>query len=281
MQICRTIKDIRKAVTRFKHSGESVGLVTTMGALHAGHLSLVENASANHTRVVATIFVNPTQFGETADLDAYPRTEDADCALLEAAGVDAVFIPSVDEMYPNGEETIVETTRLANILHGQVRPGHFRGVTTVVSKLFNIVGADAAYFGEKDYQQLNVIKQMVKDLHMPIDIHGVATMRDPDGLAMSSRNARLSEQDRQAGLVLSRSLDMAEKLAINGAKVEDLTQAIKDAITSEPRSTLRACDIVWADSFEPASGPITQKIGIMLSAEFGGVLLLDQREITP
>lgn len=281
MKICRSIKDIRAHVAKRRAEGASIGLVTTMGALHAGHISLVENALANHDYVIATIFVNPTQFSEEADLEAYPRTEAEDCEKLKRAGVDVVFIPTVDEIYPDGYETIVETTRLANMLHGKVRPGHFRGVTTVVSKLFNIVGADAAYFGEKDYQQLNVIRRMVRDLHMPIEIHGVTTIREPDGLAMSSRNNRLTSEDRKAGLVLSRSLDMAEKLAPDGAKVEDLVEAITAAITSEPRATLRACDIVWADSFEPASGPITNTIGIMLSAEFGDVLLLDQREITP
>ncbi len=281
MQICRTISELRKVIAMWRAQGQTLGLVTTMGALHAGHMSLVANATRDNDRVVATIFVNPTQFGEKADLDAYPRTEDEDCAQLQAAGVDAVFIPSVDEMYPDGEETIVETTRLANMLHGKVRPGHFRGVTTIVAKLFNIVGADAAYFGEKDYQQLNVIRKMVRDLHMPINIHGVTTMRERDGLAMSSRNVRLTPEDRIAGLVLSRSLAQAEKLAATGATVEDLQTAITDMINAEPRATLRACDIVVADTFELASGPITETIGIMLSAEFGDVLLLDQREITP
>lgn len=285
MQICRTIAEFRAEIAGYRASGDSVGLVTTMGALHAGHMSLVAAAGRENDRVVATIFVNPTQFGEASDLDAYPRTEAEDCAKLQAAGIAAVLIPSVDEIYPDGDETIVETTRLANMLHGKVRPGHFRGVTTVVSKLFNIATADAAYFGEKDFQQLNVIRRMVRDLHMPIRVVGVPTMREPDGLAMSSRNVRLTPEDRIAGLVLSRSLAHAEQLAATGASVDDLITAISDTITAEPRATLRACDIVWTDTFEPATGALTRPIGIMLSAEFGPesnrVLLLDQREITP
>ena len=165
MQICRTIAEIRAAVADMRTAG-TVGLVTTMGALHAGHMALIKAASA-HPNVVATIFVNPSQFGNASDLDSYPRTEDTDLAMLEQASVTAVFIPSVGEIYPNGDETIVETTNLAHMLHGLIRPGHYRGVATVVTKLFNIIGADAAYFGEKDYQQLAVIRTMVRDLTHP------------------------------------------------------------------------------------------------------------------
>jgi len=283
MLICRSITDIRAAVAGFRGRGGSVGLVTTMGALHAGHVSLVERAGAEHAHTVATIFVNPTQFGNASDLATYPRTEEADLALLRAAGVSAVFIPDVSEIYTDGDETIVETTRLANMLHGLVRPGHFRGVATVVCKLFNIIGADAAYFGEKDYQQLQVIRRMVRDLHMPITIHGVPTVREADGLAMSSRNVRLTPADRAAAVCLNLALARAEALAAKGADIEALRAVIHDTITAEPRARLRAIDIVEALTLAPVSGVPTGDIGIMISAEFGpddnAVLLIDQREI--
>ena len=281
MKICRTISDIRATVAGFRAAGDGVGLVTTMGALHDGHMTLMSEAKGAHPRVVATIFVNPTQFGDPKDLETYPRTEAEDVAKLEAAGVDAVFIPEAGEIYPEGDETIVETTKLANVLHGQVRPGHFRGVTTVVAKLFNIVQPDAAYFGEKDYQQLQVIKRMVRDLHMPLDIRGVATVREADGLAMSSRNTRLTPEDRAAAVCLSQALDAAEAAAEYRAPIDRIDQALRATINREPRATLRAVDIVDPATLEPAKGPLLGPIAIMLSAEFGGILLIDQREIAP
>ncbi len=281
MEICPSVEEIRSVVAGYKRAGESVGLVTTMGALHAGHLTLMRRASADHDRVVATIFVNPTQFGEVADLAHYPSDDARDIDLLKAEGVDALFLPEVHVIYPPGDETIVETTELANKLHGKVRPGHFRGVATVVARLFNICLPDAAYFGEKDYQQLQVIRRMVRDLHFPLEIVGVPTVREPDGLAMSSRNVRLTAEDRAAAVVLNQSLTEAEALVAGGTTVEALGQAIRDRIKSEPRATLRAVDIVAAETLSPVSGPVTGKIAIMLSAEFGSVLLIDQREIAP
>lgn len=279
MHFCRSIADIRQAVAGFRRAGQGVGLVTTMGALHAGHRQLVAEARAAHDRVVVTIFVNPTQFGDPKDLAAYPRTEAADLAMLEAAGVDLVFMPEASAIYPEGDETIVETTRLANMLHGLVRPGHFRGVATVVAKLFNIVRPDCAYFGEKDYQQLQVVKRMVRDLHLPLNITGVATVREPDGLAMSSRNMRLTPEDRAAAVVLNRALGRAEDLAQDGATVEDLAGAIRAVVAAEPRATLVGLDIVAAGTLEPVAGPLRGKTAIMISAQFGDVLLIDQREI--
>ena len=275
MQICRTIADIRAAVADMRRSG-TVGLVTTMGALHAGHMALVTAASA-HPNVVATIFVNPSQFGDPSDLDKYPRTEDADLAMLKAAGVAAVFIPTIDEIYPDGEETIVETTNLANMLHGLARPGHYRGVATVVTKLFNIIGADAAYFGEKDYQQLAVIRTMVRDLHTPVTIHGVPTVRDPDGVAMSSRNIRLTPADRAAAPILIASLTAAEALLKSGETVETAIGAIAATIASEPLATLGAVDIVDPITFAPAAKKLSGPVGIMISASFGDVMLIDQK----
>jgi pantoate--beta-alanine ligase len=284
MKICRTIADVRAVVRELRFSGQTVGFVPTMGALHAGHMSLVAAAKAENDAVIASIFVNPTQFGQQADLDKYPRTEDADCAMLEAAGVVAVFMPSVEIMYPDGAETIVETTKLANMLHGLVRPGHYRGVCTVVTKLFNIVGADRAYFGEKDYQQLQVIRRMARDLDVPTEVCGVPTVREADGLAMSSRNVRLTPEDRSAAVVLNRSLIAAETAARTGATVEAIAQTIRDTIETEPRARDPHVDIVQALTLAPVSGRPSGTIGIMISAAFGPVddpvLLIDQREIT-
>ena len=279
MQICRTIAEIRAAVT-LMHTTGSVGLVMTMGALHAGHMALVAAASV-HPNVVVTIFVNPTQFENIYDLDQYPRTENADLGMLEKAGVAAVFIPTVADIYPDGAQTIVETTNLADILHGMVRPGHYRGVATVVTKLFNIIGADAAYFGEKDYQQLAVIRTMVRDLHTPVKIHGVPTVRHADGLAMSSRNARLTSADRVAATILVIALTAAEALLKSGATIEAAIHAINSTIATEPLATLDAVDIVSPTTFSPATGKPTGTVGIMISASFGKVLLIDQKEVTP
>ena len=279
MQICRTIAEIRAAVADMRTAG-TVGLVTTMGALHAGHMALIKAASA-HPNVVATIFVNPSQFGNASDLDSYPRTQDADLAMLKQAGVTAVFIPSVGEIYPNGDETIVETTNLAHMLHGLIRPGHYRGVATVVTKLFNIIGADAAYFGEKDYQQLAVIRTMVRDLHTPVAIHGVPTVRETDGLAMSSRNVRLTPADRSAAPILIASLTAADALLKSGETIETTIDAIAATIAAEPLATLGAVDIVDPITFAPATGKPNGPVGIMISATFGDVMLIDQKEVTP
>ncbi|WP_368344382.1 pantoate--beta-alanine ligase [Pelagovum sp. HNIBRBA483] len=285
MHISRTISDIRATVGAFRQAGESIGLVTTMGALHDGHLALISEARAAHERVIATIFVNPTQFGNASDLKNYPRTEASDIAKLEAAGTDAVFIPESREIYPDGDETFVETERLANMLHGLVRPGHFRGVATVVAKLFNIIQADAAYFGEKDYQQLQVIRRMVRDLHIPISVRGVTTVRESDGLAMSSRNVRLAPEDRIAARVLNKALENAEAIVKNRPDVATLTNEISAMISAEPRARLVGIDITEATTLAPLAGPINQRVAIMISVAFGEgdneVLLIDQREIEP
>jgi len=280
MRICRSISDCRAAVKELRATGETVSMVPTMGFLHAGHMSLIKTAKAEADHVVVSIFVNPTQFGESADLDAYPRDEERDLAMLRDAGVAVVFMPDVETMYPTGDETIVETTRLANMLHGEVRPGHFRGVTTVVARLFNIAQPDMAVFGEKDYQQLQVIKRMVADLHMPLTIVGAPTVREEDGLAMSSRNVRLSTEDRQAALVLSQSLAAAEAAATD-ATVADLQKVIADTIASEPSATLTGLDIVAAETLNAIEGPLTGPTAIMISVAFGDILLIDQRVVTP
>jgi pantoate--beta-alanine ligase len=280
MLICKTVTEVRSAVANLRKDG-SVGLVTTMGALHAGHMALVAAATGDHASVVATIFVNPTQFGDAKDLENYPRTEEADLAMLKAAGVAAVFMPTPDVIYPPGDETIVETTRLANILHGAVRPGHFCGVATVVTKLLSIVGPDAAYFGEKDYQQLAVIRRMVTDLFIPVAIHGVPTVREADGLAMSSRNVRLIGDERYDARVLNLSLTVAEAMVKEGKTVEVVAETIRGVIASKRGAKLVGLDIVDAATFSPVMGVPTRPIGIMIAVQFMTVMLIDQKEITP
>ena len=281
MLIARTIAEIRDAVGGYHANGQTVALVPTMGYLHEGHMSLVRQAAKEGDRIVAWIFVNPTQFENPDDLAAYPRDTERDLDLLRAEGVDAVFLPEASEIYPEGAETFVECTRLGNVLHGAVRPGHYRGVTTVVTKFFNIIQPDAAMFGEKDYQQLQVIKRMVRDLHMPIRIVGVPTVREQDGLAMSSRNIRLGPEDRAAAVILSQSLQRADELARTGTTIEDMRTAITETIGSEPRAALKGLDIVHPETLDELSGPVTAATAIMISVEVGGVLLIDQKVVTP
>jgi pantoate--beta-alanine ligase len=204
VRVCRTIASLRTALAPAR--GARIGLVPTMGALHAGHESLFEAARAECGIVVASLFVNPTQFGDPADLARYPRDEAADLARAEAAGVDAVFLPGDREMYPAGFDTWVEVGELGTILEGACRPGHFRGVATVCLKLFNIVSPTHAYFGQKDAQQVEVIRRLVRDLDLPLALRVRPTVRDADGLALSSRNARLSAENRARALALPRAL---------------------------------------------------------------------------
>jgi pantoate--beta-alanine ligase len=199
MKIARTIAEL-------PHPAGSVGLVPTMGAFHAGHLALFEAARAENEVVVASLFVNPAQFGEGEDLDRYPRDEERDARLAEEAGVDVLFVPPADELYPQGFATWVDVGELGEKLEGEFRPGHFRGVATVCLKLFNIVRPDRAYFGQKDAQQAAVVKQLVRDVNLDLEIRVVPTVRDDDGLALSSRNAYLSAKEREAALALPRAL---------------------------------------------------------------------------
>lgn len=281
MKVCHTNAEMRAQVASWRAAGQSVALVPTMGYLHEGHMALVRRGRELADRVVVWIFVNPTQFENAADLAAYPRDVERDLAMLRRETVDAAFTPGFDEIYPDGAETIVETTRLSGILMGAVRPGHFRGVATVVTKFFNIVQPDVALFGEKDYQQLQVIRRMVRDLHMPVGIVGVPTVREPDGLAMSSRNVRLTPEDRVAAVILSRALDRAGELAARSASVAELREGMADLIGSEPRADLTAIDIVRAETLEPIDGQLDGPTAIMLSVRFGNVLLIDQRVVQP
>ena len=281
MQVFTTKAAVRDSVRAWRAEGQSVALVPTMGYLHRGHMALVERAKAQADRVVTSIFVNPLQFGPGEDLATYPRDADRDLAMLGEAGVDGVFLPSVEEVYPPGAQTIVETTELAKMLIGKLRPGHFRGVTTVVTKLFNIVQPDVAVFGEKDYQQLCIIRQMVRDLDVPVRIEGVATVREEDGLALSSRNVRLTPEDRAASVILSQSLFAAEEMAKTGITASRLRAWVAANIGANPRADLQSADIRDAETLASISGPLQRPAAILLAVRFGKVLLIDQRVVTP
>ncbi len=280
MQVITTKSALREAVRGWRAAGESVALVPTMGYLHAGHMALVARAKAEGGRVVTSIFVNPTQFGPNEDLSTYPRDPDRDLAMLRAAGVDAVFMPEVAEVYDPAAQTIVETTDLSRILIGKLRPGHFRGVATVVTKLFNIVQPDVACFGEKDFQQLAVIRTMVRDLDIPVRIIGVPTQREADGLAMSSRNVRLTPEDRAAAVVLSRALFAAEEMAKTGITASRLRAWVAATLGAEPRADVQSVDIRDATTLASLSGSLTGPAVILLAVRFGKVLLIDQRVVT-
>jgi pantoate--beta-alanine ligase len=277
MEICRT----KAAIRAWRASAGRVSLVPTMGFLHEGHMSLVRRAQAEGGRVVASIFVNPTQFGPSEDLSTYPRDEARDLSLLRDAGVDAVFIPDVAEVYDPKAQTIVETTELAKVLIGKLRPGHFRGVATVVTKLFNIIRPDAAVFGEKDYQQLAVIRTMVRDLDMDVQIIGGPIMREADGLAMSSRNVRLSPEDRAAAPILARALDEAAVMAPTGVTASRLRSHVRATLDAEPRAQVQSVDIRDAETLETISGPLTRTAVILLAVKFGQVFLIDNRVVYP
>ena len=234
MRIADRIAEVRSAVQRVRGNGHTVGLVPTMGALHAGHVSLIERAATIDDFVVVSVFVNPTQFGPGEDYDAYPRRLEADATIAAEHGAHIVFAPSVQEMYPPGASTFVEVEGLTDPLCGAWRPGHFRGVTTVVAKFFNAVAPDRAYFGQKDYQQMVVIRQMARDLHMPIEVVACPTVREPDGLAMSSRNAYLTREQRAAAPALHRGLLAGAEAVRQGAVPGDAVAVVTSHIEAEP-----------------------------------------------
>lgn len=257
--VVRTPDEMRSLSCEWRASGETVGLVPTMGALHKGHASLVERAREECGKVIVSVFVNPTQFGEGEDFDTYPRDLESDRKLLSDAGCDAVFAPGVAEMYgegttdlSSGERTFVEAGRLGEVFEGKDRPGHFRGVATVVTMLFNATVPHRAYFGEKDFQQLKVIEKMARELHMGIEIVGCATVREPGGLAMSSRNANLSPKEREAATVLYRSLKTGAKLAEEGEKdTSVILREMHGVLDGEPEVSLHYVVIVEAETLEP------------------------------
>ena len=206
MKVIKTVRELKQAVSELKQAGKVVGLVPTMGALHAGHMSLVDRARRENDVVVVSVFVNPTQFNNKEDLRTYPRTEEQDCRMLEAAGCDIVFMPTVEEIYPEPDNRVFDLGPVAEVMEGKFRPGHFNGVCQIVSKLFYAVTPDRAYFGEKDFQQIAVIRAMVKDLSIPVELRPCPIVRQEDGLALSSRNALLNDEERKIALNISKTL---------------------------------------------------------------------------
>lgn len=252
MEVLTTVQEVRGYVKACRSQGKSIGLVPTMGFFHEGHLSLMRAARRECDVVVVSLFVNPTQFGPHEDYDRYPRDLERDRVMAQEVGVDLLFVPTVEEMYPPGYATYVEVERLTDIMCGRSRPGHFRGVATVVTKLFNIVQPDRAYFGQKDAQQALVIKRMVRDLNMPVDIRVMPIVREEDGLAMSSRNVYLSPEERQSALVLIRSLRRAEEMVRDGERSADrIKEAIRETIGSEQRARIDYVEVVDAEELKP------------------------------
>ncbi|HWD13796.1 pantoate--beta-alanine ligase [Pseudochrobactrum sp. sp1633] len=280
MQLIRTIADLRTALRAERSAGKTVGFVPTMGYLHIGHLTLAKHSQLNCDVTVVSIFVNPTQFSPNEDLAQYPRNLPHDLKLLEEQGVDYVFAPEVDEMYPDGSgktSTYVDVGDLSSILMGALRPNHFRGVATVVSKLFNIVQPDKAFFGEKDYQQLAVIKRMVTDLNQPVEVFGVPTVREPDGLACSSRNSLLSAEDRAAAIILPQAMQLAQTLVDQGERsVSVLHQAVLDKLQQEARGEVEAVDIRDAETLAETAELLTAPAVLLLTVRFGKTRLIDQ-----
>src|ERR1700722_11961335 len=275
MKICKTIPEMRAECRAARREGKRLGFVPTMGALHEGHLSLVRAAKGKCDVVAASIFVNPTQFGPTEDLSKYPRTFDRDRELLEKENVDLLFAPSVEEMYPAGAMTWVTVEGLSDKLDGHSRPGHFRGVTTIVAKLFHAVEPDAAFFGQKDAAQAAIIRRMVRDLNFPVEIVVCPIMREPDGLAMSSRNSYLDPQQRKQALVLQRSLTRVKQMAGAGeCDATRLVAAAKAVLAGEPAVRLDYFEIVDADSFDPVND-VARGALVAVAAFVGTTRLID------
>ena len=265
MQVAATVGELR--ALRRDMTG-AVGLVPTMGYLHEGHLSLVKASRERDGHVIVSIFVNPTQFGPNEDFERYPRDEERDLALLESEGVDVVFLPSVEEMYPDGASTFVNVEGITDVLEGARRPGHFRGVTTVVAKLFHIVQPHRAYFALKDAQQLAVIGKMVRDLRMDVEIVPMPTIREPDGLAMSSRNIFLTPPQREAALVLQKALQRAGELFVAGERGgERLRETMRDVIAQEPLAQVDYVSVADAETLrelDNIEGPALASLAVSI-----------------
>jgi len=274
--VIRAIAMARKACDAARSAGRTVGFVPTMGAFHDGHLSLMRRARDERDAIVVSIFVNPLQFGPAEDLSRYPRDEERDLSMAGELGVDVVFAPSVEEMYPAGAPVVtVDPGPLGERLEGARRPGHFRGVATVVAKLFDVVGSSTAYFGEKDAQQLAVIRRMVRDLSLPIEVVGCPTVREPDGLARSSRNAYLSPDQREAAGCLFLALSEAAEMARGGERdAAALVAAMAREIGATPEARIDYAAVVDEETFEEV-GTITRPARALVAARFGETRLID------
>ena len=278
MQIVREMSDLALALLGWRSAGESVALVPTMGALHAGHMALVDAARAAADRVVASIFVNPLQFGEGEDLDRYPRQEAEDARLLERHGCDLIWMPTSAQLYPPGFSTTISVAGVSERWDGEARPGHFSGVATVVAKLFTAVRPDLAFFGEKDFQQLAVIRRMNADLGLGVDIRGVATVRDADGLALSSRNAYLTDDERQQALALPRALEEARDAIQGGKPVDPVLDRAKDRLADAGFSRIDYFALVDATTLEPLE-TATGEMRLIAAAVIGTTRLIDNMRV--
>jgi pantoate--beta-alanine ligase len=278
MQVLETVDQMRAFAAR----SAPIAFVPTMGFLHAGHTQLMQAARVHAPVVVASIFVNPTQFGPNEDFDRYPRDRDGDLQKCAAAGCDAVFLPPVEAIYPPGHRTKVSVTGLTGPLCGASRPGHFDGVTTVVLKLLNIVGCRVAVFGEKDFQQLAVIRRMCRDLDVPVDVVGHPIVREPDGLALSSRNVYLSPEDRMGALALSRGLAAAHEAFDAGERDPRRLEAIATALLeATPNARIDYVEVRDADDLEVVSAPVQRPVVLALAVKFGATRLIDNRVFDP
>ncbi len=275
---CRVVgshAELRAAIQAWRAAKQTIGFVPTMGALHAGHLSLVDAARAECDRVVVSIFVNPTQFGPNEDFERYPRNLQADVALLAPRGAELVFAPQPAEIYPPGHATMVEVSGVANPWEGAFRPGHFRGVATVVLKLFNMVAPDVAFFGQKDFQQSLVVRRLVADLNVPVVVRVCPTMREADGLAMSSRTAYLSTEDRRRGLVLSRSLKLATELFAAGERdAHQIMARMRELFVATPGVTIDYLSLADGDTLAEVDRATANTVAL-IAARVGNVRLID------
>jgi len=266
---------MRGIVWQAQQRGARVGFVPTMGALHAGHLSLIQAAREECDFVVVSIFVNPTQFGPNEDFTKYPRNAETDFKLCAEAGVDVVFQPTVETIYPSGYATFVDVTGLSDVLEGKFRPGHFRGVATVVLKLFHIVPADFAYFGQKDYQQQTIIRRMCAELNLPIEIRVCPTVREADGLALSSRNVYLNAEERRSALALMRSLHLARELISSGGKdLANVRQEMFELLTKTPRVRAEYATLIHPETLDEVSDVLPRLVAVV-AARVGATRLID------
>jgi pantoate--beta-alanine ligase len=279
MRHVTTIAEVREALAPARRAGQRIGFVPTMGYLHEGHLALVEAARRDNDLVVVSIFVNPLQFGPKEDFDRYPRDIERDLRMLQAAGCDLVFTPSVEEMYPRPMVTRVVQPELSQRLCGRSRPGHFDGVTTVVSKLLHIVGPDRAYFGQKDGQQVVLVRRMVEDLNFPVEIITVPTVREPDGLAKSSRNVYLTPEERQHATVLYRALQAARRQIEEGERsAARVAEIMRATIEAEPLVRLDYAEVVSADTLEPMT-ELSGRVMLAVAAYVGKARLIDNEQL--
>lgn len=275
MTIARTIQETRNIIKEWRRQGYTIGLVPTMGYLHDGHASLMKKAKESCQKVVVSIFVNPMQFGANEDLSTYPRDLEADSRLCESLGVDLIFHPSVEEMYDPGFCSFVDMTGLTKELCGKSRPIHFRGVCTVVTKLFNIVTPDKAFFGQKDAQQLAVIKRMTADLNMDIEIVGCPIIREEDGLARSSRNVYLNKEERQAALILSKTIQLGQQMVQQGTRsASQLLTAMKASLESEPLARIDYVEAVSMDTIQPID-TLQGQVLVAMAVFIGKTRLID------